>query len=297
MESKVNAKDDDKSTHNEINNIKMELNYLRQHYAILKTYCNKNNIKLSSINFEHVVEKIMSEYFGSGVSKTKMNKIFENLIVAKKDSIALNYHGERNEDYLSISEAQIRKIIKEILRIYDADKTGRVDYALESAGGQIISIRCTQRYNVNTRAFKLLGFTLFYESGDPRTVIQGHTLQPGVCWAFQDFPGYLLIKLRSLIKVTGFTMEHAQRSILPNNEMRSAPKKFNVWGLKEENDMEPILFGEYEFSENDDSLQYFPIQNENIIDLYEYIELRIHSNHGQLEYTCLYRFRVHGIPG
>ncbi|KAK0163657.1 hypothetical protein PV327_007318 [Microctonus hyperodae] len=38
-------------------------------------------------------------------------------------------------------------------------------------------------------------------------------------------------------------MEHVSRSILPNNEMRSAPKKFNVWGLKEENDVEPILFG------------------------------------------------------
>lgn len=27
---------------------------------------------------------------------------------------------------------------------------------------------------------------------------------------------------------------------------------------------------------------------------YEYVSLRIHSNHGNPEYTCLYRFRVHG---
>ena len=151
----------------------------------------------------------------------------------------------------------MRKIVKEILKIYDADKTGRVDYALESAGllirkttfklslkkryrrllffcisisgGQVISTRCTQRYNVKTRAYKLLGLTLYYESNNPRTVIQGNHLQPGACWAFQDFPGYLLIKLRSFIYVTGFTLEHAPKSILPNGDMRSAPRKFNVW--------------------------------------------------------------------
>ena len=27
---------------------------------------------------------------------------------------------------------------------------------------------------------------------------------------------------------------------------------------------------------------------------FSYVELRIHSNHGNPEYTCLYRFRVHG---
>lgn len=159
-----------------------------------------------------------------------------------------------------------------------------------STGGQIISTRCTQRYNVNTRAFKLLGFTLYYESNNPRTVIQGNSLQPGACWAFQDFPGYLLIKLRNFIKVTGFTVEHVPRSILPNSEMRSAPRKFNVWvrrkiflcscttvifvhrcktnlccftffqGLKDESDSEPVMFGEYEFQDSEESLQFFPVQ-------------------------------------
>lgn len=33
----------------------------------------------------------------------------------------------------------MREIVKEAIKIYDADKTGRVDYALESAG-KFISI-------------------------------------------------------------------------------------------------------------------------------------------------------------
>ncbi|KZC05074.1 SUN domain-containing protein 1, partial [Dufourea novaeangliae] len=195
-----------------------------------------------------------------------------------------------------VTDDRVREIVRDALRIYDADKTGRVDYALESAGGQIISTRCTQRYDIKTRAFKVLAFTLYHENNNPRTVIQGNPIQPGACWAFQGFPGYLLIKLRSSIYISGFTVEHAPKSILPNGEMRSAPRKFNVWGFVNENDPDPVMFGDYEFAATDDNLQYFPVQNTTIETPYEFVELRVHSNYGQLEYTCLYRFRVHGRP-
>ncbi|XP_044582005.1 uncharacterized protein LOC123263369 isoform X2 [Cotesia glomerata] len=266
-----------RNTYDEIQNIKTELNNIQSLYANLKTCCDKS------------------------ISPKEINEIFTNLLISSD-----NYNKKSGGEDLktlkcehlpntsSLSEEHIKNIVKEILKTYNADKTGKVDYALESAGGQIISIRCTQSYSVNTRAFKVLGFILYYESSDPRTVIQGHSLQPGVCWAFQDFPGYLVIKLRSPIQITGFTVEHAPKSILPNNEIKSAPKKFNIWGLKEENDSDPVLFGEYEFLDNDESLQYFPVQNLNVVEPYEFIELKIHSNHGQLDYTCLYRFRVHG---
>lgn len=40
-----------------------------------------------------------------------------------------------------LSEADVLKIVKGVLSTYDADKTGLVDFALESAGGQILSTR------------------------------------------------------------------------------------------------------------------------------------------------------------
>ncbi|XP_011310199.1 uncharacterized protein [Fopius arisanus] len=303
VERKIIDNKPDGTTENEIKNIKLEFENLRQLYAQQKTCCDKPTQSITNNEIEKRVEEIVISYFDTEVFKSEIIKIVEETIkmrtLAETESQVMDESS--TVDYpqsqsISVSDDYIRSIVKEILKIYDADKTGRVDYALESAGGQIISIRCTQRHNVNTRAYKVLGFTLYYESGDPRTVIQGHPLQPGVCWAFQDFPGYLLIKVRAPIRVSGFTLEHAPRSILPNNEMKSAPRRFNVWGLKEENDPAPISFGEYEFLDNDDSLQYFPVHNHDINDAYEYIELKIHSNHGQLEYTCLYRFRIHGIP-
>lgn len=72
---------------------------------------------------------------------------------------------------------------------------------------------------------------------------------------------------------------------------------FNVFqGLQTEMDKDPVMFGSYSFSaeENSPSLQFFPVQNDKIDQPYQIIELRIESNHGNPKYTCLYRFRVHG---
>lgn len=295
VENKLDVSSELKNmAYSELKVIKHEFEELRKLYSELKSCCNANAEFVANQNIEKRVEKILFGYFPSGISKEDLVKNMQTLFT---------FHNKEDENILSgddandhVSDEHIRKIVKEVLRIYDADKTGQVDYALETAGGQIISTRCTQRYDIKTRAYSLFGFPLYYESNDPRTVIQGNPIQPGVCWAFQDFPGYLLIQLRGIIYVTGFTLEHVPRLILPNENMSSAPRKFNVWGLLSENDQEPVMFGEYEFTISDENLQYFPVQNTEIKKPYEYIELRIHSNHGQLEYTCLYRFRVHGRP-
>ncbi|XP_051157448.1 uncharacterized protein LOC127279253 isoform X2 [Leptopilina boulardi] len=280
-----------------INAMKVEFEALRDNYFQLKSCCDSNVQKLTDEDIESHINRVLAGYFGSSTSKEELSRVMQSLLLIREnDNIQKETVKESEVERIrgDVSLEDMRRIVKEILKIYDADKTGRVDYALESAGGQVISTRCTQGYNVKTRAYKLFGLTLYYESNDPRTVIQGNTLQPGACWAFQDFPGYLLIKLRNFIYVTGFTLEHVPKSILPNGDMRSAPRKFNVWGLKHENDLEPVMFGEYEFLDTEDNLQYFPVQNMTIKTTYDLVELRIHSNHGQLEYTCLYRFRVHG---
>ncbi|KYN08260.1 PREDICTED: uncharacterized protein LOC108775547 [Cyphomyrmex costatus] len=294
VENKMNVSELRNVAHNEIKLIKNEFEELRELYSQLKSCCNVNAESIINQNMEKHVEKILLSYFPSGISKEDLGKNLQSLLASHNREA----HEVVNVDNANVpaSDEHIRKIVKEVLRIYDADKTGQVDYALETAGGQIISTRCTQRYDIRSRAFSLFGFTLYYESNNPRTVIQGNPIQPGVCWAFQDFPGYLLIQLRNFIYVTGFTLEHVSKLILPNENMSSAPRKFNVWGLLNENDLEPVKFGEYEFMYSDESLQYFPVQNTEINKPYEYIELRIHSNHGQLDYTCLYRFRVHGRP-
>lgn len=88
----------------------------------------------------------------------------------------------------------IREIVDKALAIYDADKTGKVDYALESAGGQILSIRCTESYQPRTAPFSAFPWMPFWfswmPSNSPTIVIKPGT-SPGKCWAFQGFPGRL----------------------------------------------------------------------------------------------------------
>ncbi|XP_046838069.1 uncharacterized protein LOC124432828 isoform X1 [Vespa crabro] len=276
-------------------NVVVELQTLRELYSQLKVCCDTNKQFLVPETLHKEIDNILGEYFGSTVSKKDLS-----LIIEKLKKLSMNGDVSTGANYIikedGALDERILKIINDRLKIYDADKTGRVDYALETAGGEIISTRCTQTYGVKSRVLKLLGLTIYSENNNPRTVIQRNPIQPGACWPFQGFPGYLLIKLRNFIYVTGFTIEHVAKTILPSEKMESAPRKFNVWGLIDQNDPEPVMFGDYEFTDSDENLQYFSVQNTQIVKPYEYVELRIHSNHGELEYTCLYRFRVHGKP-
>lgn len=128
-----------------------------------------------------------------------------------------------------LSEADVMKIVQAALRVYDADKTGLVDYALESSGGQVISTRCTQSYKLKSAEISVFGIPLWWlPANSPRTVISP-AVHPGECWAFEGFPGYLVVKLNNMVQVTGFTLEHLSQSLAPNGVIDSAPNNFTVW--------------------------------------------------------------------
>ncbi|KAF5287508.1 hypothetical protein FQA39_LY04136 [Lamprigera yunnana] len=191
----------------------------------------------------------------------------------------------------SLTDDYIKKIVEESLAVYDADKTGLVDYALESAGGEILTIRCTESYQTRSAVLSVYGFPIWYPVNTARTVITPGVV-PGECWAFQSFPAFVMIKLASRITVTAFSLEHISKLVAINGNIDSAPKEFYVYGLKNEADLEPMLFGVYFYDQDGPPLQYFTASPSNLS--FNIVELKIVSNHGHPNYTCLYRFRVHG---
>ncbi|XP_023702583.1 SUN domain-containing protein 3-like [Cryptotermes secundus] len=84
---------------------------------------------------------------------------------------------------------------------------------------------------------------------------------PGECWAF-DGSGAVVIQLIGKVNVKAVSVEHTSHSQLLPGLIKNAPKDFSVW--------EPATIP------------------------FRFIELKIHNNHGKANYTCLYRFRVHG---
>ncbi|XP_071329775.1 SUN domain-containing protein 1 isoform X6 [Trachinotus anak] len=193
-----------------------------------------------------------------------------------------------------LTEEQVKLIVQNALRLYSQDRTGLVDYALESGGGSILSTRCSETYETKTALMSLFGLPLWYFSQSPRVVIQPD-VYPGNCWAFKGSQGYLVIRLSLRILPTSFCLEHIPKALSPTGNITSAPRNFTVFGLDDEYQEEGKLLGQYTYQEDGESLQTFPVMEQND-KAFQIIEVRVLSNWGHPEYTCLYRFRVHGEP-
>uniref|UniRef100_A0A3Q4G4G7 Sad1 and UNC84 domain containing 1b n=1 Tax=Neolamprologus brichardi TaxID=32507 RepID=A0A3Q4G4G7_NEOBR len=189
---------------------------------------------------------------------------------------------------------QVKLIVQNALKLYSQDRTGQVDYALESGGGSILSTRCSETYETKTALMSLFGLPLWYFSQSPRVVIQPD-VYPGNCWAFKGSQGYLVIRLSLRILPTSFAVEHIPKTLSPTGNITSAPRNFTVFGLDDEYQEEGKLLGHYTYQDDGESLQIFPVMEEND-KTFQIIEVRVLSNWGHPEYTCLYRFRVHGEP-
>ncbi|XP_063824799.1 klaroid protein-like [Ostrinia nubilalis] len=239
--------------------------------------------------------------------------IQEYLVVFERQQMALL--AEKVREYVkevevhhhhsggSFDAEAVKKIVAAMLNVYDADKTGLVDYALESAGGQVISTKCTELYQIKTKQYSVLGLPVWWVYTSPRFALTPGAM-PAECWAFQGFPGYLVIRTYAIIEVTGFSLEHMSRLLAVDGKIESAPKNFSVYGLHGEMDPEPHLFGDYMYDANGTAIQYFPVKYPKTTNIggneypvaFDIVELRVESNHGNPTYTCVYRFRVHGNP-
>jgi len=192
-----------------------------------------------------------------------------------------------------LNRTEVMEIVKNSLIEYDADKTGMFDYALETAGGSVVSTRCTETYVQKTAMYSIFGIPVWYPSNNPRTIIQPG-VQPGECWAFKGSSGFIVIQLSEAVVPTRFTMEHISKTMSPSGKIDSAPREFVVYGLRNEKDQHPAHLGSYSYDQDKDPLQFFEVPEKGD-EAFPYIELDILSNHGNMNYTCLYRFRVHGL--
>ncbi|TRY89352.1 hypothetical protein DNTS_015292 [Danionella cerebrum] len=156
----------------------------------------------------------------------------------------------------------VHEIVHRAISLYRADGIGLADYALESSGASVLNTRCSETYKTRSACLSLFGIPLWYQTESPRTVIQPE-LYPGKCWAFRGSQGFLVIALSYPVSITHVTLEHIPQSLSPTGRIDSAPKDFAVYASS---------------------------------DVFGMVELRILSNWGHVEYTCVYRFRVHGRP-
>ncbi|KAI5627635.1 SUN domain-containing protein 2-like [Silurus asotus] len=200
----------------------------------------------------------------------------------------------KEEGVGAVSIMDVERIVQRALSLHRADGIGMADYALESSGASVVNTRCSETYHTRSACISLFGFPLWYPSESPRTVIQPE-LYPGKCWPFRGSEGFLVIALSHPVQITHVSLEHLPRVLSPTGHIDSAPKDFAVYGMTNEENVDGTLLGTFVYDQDAEPIQTFAVQNFQS-EAFELVELRILSNWGHPEYTCVYRFRVHGQP-
>jgi SUN domain-containing protein 1/2 len=153
----------------------------------------------------------------------------------------------------------------------------------------------------------------------------------GHCWPMAGSTGRLTVRLKTPIRVTAITIDHLPPSVSPVRQIRgmdnatsvdiasqhrstSALKRFVLYGLSgesEEDEMNKMLLGSFEFDASNDAphTQTFYLGKSIYLEgsgveinkdfgemeaTTPIVMLHVLDNHGHPDYTCLYRFRVHG---
>ncbi len=200
-----------------------------------------------------------------------------------------------------LTREEVDRMIGDALDVYDSDKIGKADYALQSAGSSIVYSRTSASYS---RRGGLLDWLLLRgHSSSPSLILQPDN-SVGNCWAFPGSHGNVTIKLAAPVVPTEFTLDHIAERI--SYHFESCPREYQVWGLRSEGDTMPHLFGRYVYHRGAHAIQTNRVQVTTCItssssyqhssfEAFPYVTLEILSNYGHEDYTCVYRFRVHGV--
>lgn len=210
------------------------------------------------------------------------------------------------------------KDIDRLLEVEDADRTGKFDYASAVHGARVLrrGPRATSLslYESLPLINRVLAYTNLRFYGHPPEVALRPTTAlyaKGHCWSFGDeFSdsrsrhqtqdglrgeyATLTVALSHAVTVTEVMIDHAPRSVVDG---KSALKAFRVVGYEDIGAFgEPWELGSFEY-DSKLGLQAFAIPTSvggTDVPKLKALSLAIDSNQGA-EYSCLYRFRVHGV--
>ncbi|XP_061331582.1 SUN domain-containing protein 3-like [Pezoporus flaviventris] len=186
----------------------------------------------------------------------------------------------------------VQEVINQVLEKLEESQVPVTDYALRSSGAAVIP-ECTSP-SFRNRAEKVILYSLplvdYVRSPELILEKENHL---GNCWPFHGSQGHVLIKLSVPVIPRAVTMDHVSGPELHGDSMSSAPKDFAVYGVTEEK--EEQFLGQFVFLAPLNPTQTFRLKNE-LSGFVNYILLQVLSNWGHPDYTCVYRFRVHGDP-
>ena len=123
----------------------------------------------------------------------------------------------------------LSSMIDQALLVYSKDTIAKADFALASAGGQIIpELTSPTLILQRPRLWRSIFLGTSKVAGrDPHNILWGET-SPGMCWPFAGSIGQVGIAFATKVKVTDITIDHVARELIPKNMMGSAPRDIEV---------------------------------------------------------------------
>jgi hypothetical protein len=208
------------------------------------------------------------------------NKI--NTLKSKNENKKLKKNNEKDKNLLINFEDLINKKIKEKFDIYDSDRINKLDHALLTNGAQILS------HSKTFNPVKWYEFNADYVERSPETALKQNN-DLGECWSLDQNYGFMIVKLKNFININAVSIDHI--SPITSLTSNSAPKDFNLYGCLDEKCFHKKLLIQNSYKLGNGIVQTFDIVNDQKFNI---VSFNILNNHGNNEYTCLYRLRIHG---
>jgi len=235
-----------------------------------------------NVGLKREVDRVKDEF---SRKESQLKQHLENIVAERVAAII-----PLLEDRDRLGEEAVKRLIETALK-KNKDSDEAVDYALESQGGFVVDESTSDTYTASPSTLSLFGVPLWYRVNGPRTII-GADKHPGQCWPMAGSSGHVLIKLSHDILLTGFSLEHIAKRSSPTNSISSAPKDFRVQIPGESGS---VYLGPFRYDENSTrTIQHFDLDPRERLRA-SYVKLNVDSNYGHPDYTCIYRFRVHGV--
>jgi SUN domain-containing protein 1/2 len=278
---------------------------------------------LKSEKVDHNIDEIVAQAVSNALTQvtnkleqldTKL-KQKENVKTTVSEGVSAELKQVLTEDIME----KVKAYVKENLdAYYFGDYLNKTDHALKTMGAVIMD----SSNNYEWKKTSWLQFPsgwheyLFNKDGaskPPETLLDSDN-SVGNCWAFAGSRGHVAILVPNLIVPESFSIDHISKSLAP--DFSSAPRTFSVYGYKNVDDQKGDLLGKFEYQANSDVVQNFklerfiqPTQEENnaqetrvtlhdptnpLRSGFRIFNFNFETNHGNKDYTCVYRVRIHG---
>ena len=223
--------------------------------------------------------------------------------------------------------ALIGHLVDTAMSRHSKDTIAKADFALHSGGAMVIPSLTSNTHEIKPQGVRqqVVGYLTGhgYALGRPPITALHHETHVGHCWPFEGDQGQLGVTLSRVVRIEEVSIDHVARDVAW--DLSSAPRKMELWGLVEgasnwakvaawdearakageEIPAQPgslpssaryVRIAEFEYDiEAPQEVQTFAVDEEvreRGMD-FGIVVLRVLGNWGQ-QFTCLYRFRVHG---